>query len=326
MFKRTRLHNKHIDLPSDLLKLISQYDYYIHNKVTKINEICEGNHSPRDINVSSLWKNSNFQKYTVCKSLGNIIMHNNIVTVSCDSKIRVWEPQTGECLLCTESDPVKRIFISPTNNNVHLCLHNGDVNIYNLVTQSFKCIPTSILGSCFDVSLTGEVLIGLETGYKIWNFVTSIFVSTPFRIAFLCNLPNNKIFIVTEFGNVGIFKKGDYKCDFLLYSLKGVIQDVYFTSTHKLLIICDISITILDLMDDSFKGILEGHTNTINGVTEMPDSRIASVSNDKTLRIWNLETLECELIYIDDEPLVGVLAFDNIIMVYTQDHKLKIID
>ena len=38
---------------------------------------------------------------------------------------------------------------------------------------------------------------------------------------------------------------------------------------------------------------LEGHTGEVNALTTLHDGNIASGSDDKTIKIWNVETGEC---------------------------------
>lgn len=54
--------------------------------------------------------------------------------------------------------------------------------------------------------------------------------------------------------------------------------------------------------------ILKGHTDNINCLTVLPDGRIASGSNDKTIRIWNTETLTAEKILIGHTHNINCLS------------------
>ena len=54
----------------------------------------------------------------------------------------------------------------------------------------------------------------------------------------------------------------------------------------------DAKIILWNLPSDNNK-ILYGHMDIIQGLTELPHNRMASCSNDKSVRIWDLNDLSC---------------------------------
>jgi COMPASS component SWD3 len=71
---------------------------------------------------------------------------------------------------------------------------------------------------------------------------------------------------------------------------------------------------------------LEGHTGEILSLAILPDKRIVSGSEDKTLRIWNLQTGKCDMILTGHtEPVVCVFTLpDGRIVSSSEDTTLRI--
>jgi WD40 repeat protein len=52
----------------------------------------------------------------------------------------------------------------------------------------------------------------------------------------------------------------------------------------------------------------EGHARAISCVAILPDGRIVSGSNDRTLKIWNLQTGKCDMIFTGHTDWVNCVA------------------
>ena len=76
-------------------------------------------------------------------------------------------------------------------------------------------------------------------------------------------------------------------------------------------------------------GPLLGHTNRINAIVEGPTSeQIITLSNDCTVRMWNLQTLECELVlkFADPQSCALYSAEFEMLFVGGWDRAVRCID
>jgi WD40 repeat protein len=56
---------------------------------------------------------------------------------------------------------------------------------------------------------------------------------------------------------------------------------------------------------------LEGHTGSVDQIVSLPDGRLVSVSRDKTVKIWNLSTLEAEASFAHGSQVLAVVPLDG---------------
>jgi WD40 repeat protein len=74
------------------------------------------------------------------------------------------------------------------------------------------------------------------------------------------------------------------------------------------------------------KFILNEHTSKINCLALLSDNYIVSVSFDKTLKVWDINTNICIKTIEDDQPIYSVCVLpDNNILYYTTD-RLRVLD
>ena len=74
------------------------------------------------------------------------------------------------------------------------------------------------------------------------------------------------------------------------------------------------------------KMILRGHDRTIRRLIQLSDGRVISGSQDKTLRIWNIETGECERVLRGHRETVSCLLklSDGRVISGSEDKTLRI--
>ena len=71
--------------------------------------------------------------------------------------------------------------------------------------------------------------------------------------------------------------------------------------------------------DESCCRVLSGHTHWISSITVLSDDRLASGSQDKSVRIWNLETLSCDRVLALHSPVRVLQALPNLLLATASD-------
>jgi hypothetical protein len=101
-----------------------------------------------------------------------------------------------------------------------------------------------------------------------------------------------------------------------LTGLPGTVQAVRFSPDGSLLAVAGGQpgvrgdLRLFRTADGKPAGALAGHTDTVAAVAFSPDGkRLASGGFDKTVRLWNLESLKCERVSTEHADTVTALAF-----------------
>ena len=89
-------------------------------------------------------------------------------------------------------------------------------------------------------------------------------------------------------GDIGILEVGnEIKVKLTLKGHKKTANSILELDNHKLVSCSDENNMILwDLTDPDAKYFIEGHTDYVTALTHINGNKFASVSRDKTLKIW----------------------------------------
>ena len=96
------------------------------------------------------------------------------------------------------------------------------------------------------------------------------------------------------------------------------------TNNKKAFLVAN-TIIINDIQTNQDIATLQGHNNVINTLCVLPDNRLASGSQDNTIKIWNLETYQCDTTIVEEGPIkeLCLLPTDDLV-VGLNNGKIKI--
>lgn len=202
----------------------------------------------------------------------------------------------------------------------------------------------------------GIVSYSMDNYINVWN------INTKSLYASFYPLVHEDIIIKVIFYYKSITEKKDTSIHYYLFvltwdkllvkidlTIKRVIYIHQFQQNHKLIdginyqnkyLITsgydkDIYIwSILSTEKFGKKGILKGHTSSVSKLVELSNGKLASGSWDHTIKIWNMETFECEytisemnsktenMIELKDGRICAV-GSDGYVKLFSKDYKLE---
>jgi WD40 repeat protein len=74
------------------------------------------------------------------------------------------------------------------------------------------------------------------------------------------------------------------------------------------------------------KSFLKGHKKKVNSLAILQDGNIISASDDKTLKVWDIESLHCIFTIEDDSMINSVIILNHGIIVYSTYSNIKVQD
>ncbi|MBD3193211.1 MAG: hypothetical protein GF308_21435 [Candidatus Heimdallarchaeota archaeon] len=204
-----------------------------------------------------------------------------IVTIARDETIRVWCPQTGNCLKTLDDlgqHNSKTLTVSPKNQIISFPSNTNTkeipIKIYDIDNEKRRKIVFPRGFSVVQISSNNELIlfdqhdhlfkaIAIDTGEVsdlLQNFYSSSsYYQHPKPIepsVFL--LPDKTIITANK---TGVFRSWEWDTEFFL--VKDSLQ------TYK------------------------GHTAILNAIAQLPDGRIITGAQDETIRLWDPETGKC---------------------------------
>lgn len=157
---------------------------------------------------------------------------------------------------------------------------------------------------------------------------------TPWLFGALINAvawsPSGDILAAAGEGGVTIFDPQGQRLRIMDSIAGGWIYDVDFHPHDRRIAIGAHAghLRILDPDSGDELAKLKGHAGVPNGVRKVrfsPDgARLASVSDDQTLRIWDLESGACEVVHGDSADVNGVDWFDDELLVIATDRMVRV--
>ena len=214
--------------------------------------------------------------------------------------IQIWDPNTGECLLRFNERSAFHIscLAELRDGRIISGWNDGSLSIWD--------------------AETGECQLTLE-GHS--ENVDCIAENNDGRIIScgVCHSRRSSVWSICVW---------DIKTGECLYAKRGNDGDFIFSlsALNDGRIVCCFTCGDIFIMDiNSMKGFsLEGHSKRVRGIAELDDGRLISSSDDGTVRIWNLETRECQFTLEEDAYRFAVLRDRRIVC--TNDQNLCIWD
>ncbi len=231
------------------------------------------------------------------------------VSCSYDKSLKVWNLETGKCLMTLKGHTlcVNSIAITPDGKKIVSCSDDETLKLWDLETG--KCLDTFI-GHKRDVKAvaitpdgTRAVSGSEDETLKLWDLETGECLMT-------LEGHTDQIWIwgvtVTSDGARVVsasidktLKVWHLETGECLATLKGHTDSVYgvaVTPDGKKVVsgAYDKTLKVWDIESKKCLVSLEGHTSWIAGVAITPDGkRVVSGSADKTLKVWDLESGQC---------------------------------
>lgn len=238
-------------LPLVFSPVIAKYDYCFEGKI--------------DI---SIWNNTFL--ITHIKELSN----ENIVIVSNDNLIRIWNPYEKQIIeLKGHTDYISCILVLPDD----------------------------------------QIVSGSDDGSLIyWDSNINFLKSHTFGIISIINLQNNLIASSSLDNTIKIWDYKQHKLIFTLTGHKWKINKIISFQNKLISASNDCTIKIWDIVKGELITTLKGHTRRVNSICLLLNNNLVSISDDETLRVWDLNTYKC--IFRSEEikyPMTDLISLPN---------------
>lgn len=320
--------------------------YNFINDTTQLNQLC-------------LSSSSALKHYTYAHTINSVCIYNNLIISAQNNQIYISDINTFE--LIDKLDGHLNIIYSVCikNNNIISCSADKTIRIWNINT--YECVKilrghtSSIYCICPSANQDNLVISGsLDKTVRIWDITTGechkILTGHYGSIVSIC-VSNNLVISASHDSTIRIWDIKNGKC---LTILHGHISNVLNICIHNNLIIScssDMNICIWNINDvlhqtctnsnlhlysnlrtnaKTNAKTLYGHTGTINSVASINENLILSCSNDRTMRIWDVETYECIRIFkcydtiYDDYCITSVCINNNLIISESIEGSIRI--
>jgi WD40 repeat protein len=221
-----------------------------------------------------------------------------------DSSLRLWDPETGTQIGKDWKDEENNagawsMALSPNGQTVASGYNDGTVRLWDVETR--KVIAkweghTDLLGALYWSGDGKQVLSGSWDGRaRVWDVksgktVLAIKTGHEHVDAVIYSPDARKIATGGDYENA--VKIWDAKTGELFKTLEqGQVRSLAWTSDGKKLISGSYEIRIFDTTTWQQIAVLKGHIGFVKAISLSRNERfLASASNDKTARLWNLDT------------------------------------
>lgn len=259
-----------------------------------------------------------------------------IISGGRDGEVRIWRPDLAATGWELYRDPDHNDLAMAANNRLLVagrCVHVWDLDQRRVIESflpadpAWKLVVCSPDGQHMAAARQGQlVLVDLETKQIVddWQLDPRV---DPHRIAIS---PDGEYVAITDFTDretVDLYQRGEAtsvrsiparQCECLVFSPDGRTLAVGSLDDLKL----------IDLQEQRHDIVLNGHSSTLASADFHPEGRwIATVSSDRLLKLWNVETgeeIDTIVAHADDVSAVAFSPDGRTMATVGHDHQIKL--
>jgi WD40 repeat protein len=247
-----------------------------------------------------------------------LVDRSKVATGSDDKTIKIWNIKTGVCLqtYTGHTGSVKQLVIIPgTGGDIASCGGDGDIIVWNVHKDQllYKLGPSNYARGVIGLNANMIVSSHEQTTIKIWDTKThqvwkEIDTGFAYRSYSIVALSKTSfcyirtLNVMNDWGLFFIETKSNTIEEHLFMEVKnvgGLMPQSMYKLGNKILCGTMDTILIFDLIERTCKKLTAGEGLQLGKVwciAHVIGNRIATSSDDYTVRVWNIETGECETI------------------------------
>ncbi|KIK38129.1 hypothetical protein CY34DRAFT_809668 [Suillus luteus UH-Slu-Lm8-n1] len=229
----------------------------------------------------------------------------HIMTCSSDSSIRLWDLESGAQIEEDWRDPdennvgLRSMALSPNGKIIASGSDDGKVRLWDVETTKVISKWTGhthvVYALCWSADGERVASGSWDRTARVWDVKsgqTVLTIKTGHKLVYAVVYSPDGTKIATGGDEEKAVKIWDAKSGELLNTLKHRVCSLAWTSDGKKLISGSYRLVrIFDTATWQQTAILRGHTNFVYAISLFPNNRLlASASDDKTARLWNLDT------------------------------------
>ena len=244
-------------------------------------------------------------KYTPTKSNSRTkagLSNRQLASGSYDKSIKIWNIDTGECILTLTGHSQEIHSLQLLANN-QLASGSSDMTIKIWDMNLGECIRTLIGHSGWIVSLellpNNKIASGSGDSFiKIWNVDSGECIETleghSRAVRALQLLTDSKVASGSEDDSIKFWDIDSGECICTLLGHSAAVLSLQLLSDIKLASgSTDNSIMIWDIYSGECLRTFTGHTNIVWSLHLIDNNKLASGSRDNSIKIWNIDSGEC---------------------------------
>ena len=248
----------------------------------------------------------------------------HIVSGSGDSKVRIWNPATGECerVLSEHTRTVTSVTVAPDGRIVSGS-EDDTVCIWNAATGECECVLKGHKSgvSSVTVAADGRVVSGSQdNSVRIWNVASGrcerVLIGHTEAVNCLAITFGGSVVSGSDDKTVRTWNATTGECKLVLNGHTHKVKSLVISSDGRIVSgSWDRTVRLWSAVSGECECILQC-TAAVYAVAAMSDGRILCGAGDKTVRIWNASTGDCDRVlegHTADVTAVAVIAGGRIV-------------
>jgi hypothetical protein len=228
-----------------------------------------------------------------------------IISGSDDRTIKVWNIETGECLLTLEGHQSHVESLAVTADKIISGSNDGTIKVWSLETGVCLSTLEGHQSHVSSVAVTADdtrIISGShDWTVKVWNISIGACLSTlqghkHFVTSIAVTRDAEKIVSCSVDMTLKVWRLPTGECMFTLRGHQGAILSVTFTADGKKIISGsdDHTVKVWSMTTGNCLSTIKAHQGGVLSVSNTVDGKkIITCSQDKTVKVWNISTREC---------------------------------